>query len=68
MDHDEAFPLPTKRRTNDTHEQDCRTDLEVRPVISDHTFEDLGMQKCPIKEGGKLLLVSHPTRPSGDCW
>ena len=52
--------MPTKRRTSDTHEQDCRTDLEVRAVVAYHALEDLGVQKYAIEEGGNSLLVSHP--------
>jgi len=43
-------------------EQDRRTDLKVRTIITDHSLEDLGMQKRSVKESRESLLVKHPDR------
>ena len=56
---DEILPIFTPNTTNDTHQYDRRTDLEVGPFIPNDTFEDLGMQKYPIEEGRKPFLGHH---------
>jgi len=54
------FTLAPRNARQKTHEQDCRTDLEMRAIVVDHALEDLGMQKCAIEESRKSLLVNHP--------
>lgn len=48
-----------------THEQNCRTYLEVRAIVTDHSLENFGMQKRAIKKGGKSLFEDHSDQ-SGD--
>ena len=35
--------IAEQARQSDTHEQNSGTDLEVRAVVPNHAFEDLGM-------------------------